>query len=240
MESYSLRPPHLTNGAAFGILSVFLLPGGNGSVCSASKTMEDAGQAAFFIFCMEIINMAWVMLGIAGIFEVVWATCMKCSEGFIKLSCRCSFAGMAVSFFLLARATKTLPLGTAYAVWTGHWRAGLRDRWLHLVQRAGDSRAAHFCCTAAYRHHRSEDHVGMIHTIILPRPARRCAAAILNEPSDVQSVDEPVVYLERPRPSTCPLALAMIFAPDNARDGVVSVKIALIGQRRERDPRADS
>lgn len=119
MESYSLRPPHLTNGAAFGILSVFLLPGGNGSVCSASKTMEDAGRRIFY-FCMEIINMAWVMLGIAGIFEVVWATCMKYSDGFTNLGWSLlAFAGMAVSFFLLARATKTLPLGTAYAVWTG-------------------------------------------------------------------------------------------------------------------------
>ncbi len=64
--------------------------------------------------------MAWVMLGITGIFEVVWATCMKYSEGFTKLSWSLlTFAGMAVSFFLLARATKTLPLGTAYAVWTG-------------------------------------------------------------------------------------------------------------------------
>ena len=52
----------------------------------------------------------------------------------------------------------------------------------------------------------------------------------------MQSVDEPVVYLER-EAEHVPLALAMIFAPDNARDGVVSVKIALIGQRRERDPR---
>ena len=44
---------------------------------------------------------------------------MKCSEGFTKLSWSLlTFAGMA-SFFLLARATKTLPLGTAYAVWTG-------------------------------------------------------------------------------------------------------------------------
>lgn len=64
--------------------------------------------------------MAWVTLGIAGIFEVVWATCMKYSKGFTKLSWSLlAFAGMAVSFFLLARATKTLPLGTAYAVWTG-------------------------------------------------------------------------------------------------------------------------
>ena len=55
--------------------------------------------------------MAWVMLGIAGIFEFVWATCVKYSEGFTKLSWSLlTFAGMAVSFFLLARATKTLPL----------------------------------------------------------------------------------------------------------------------------------
>lgn len=63
--------------------------------------------------------MAWVMLGISGIFEVAWATCMKYLEGFTKLSWSLlTFAGMAASFFLLARATKTLPLGTAYAVWT--------------------------------------------------------------------------------------------------------------------------
>ena len=44
---------------------------------------------------------------------------MKYLEGFTKLSWSLlTFAGMAVSFFLLARATKTLPLGTAYAVWT--------------------------------------------------------------------------------------------------------------------------
>ena len=62
--------------------------------------------------------MAWVTLGIAGIFEVVWATCMKYSEGFTKLSWSLlTFAGMAVS--LLSWAMRTLPVGTAYAVWTG-------------------------------------------------------------------------------------------------------------------------
>lgn len=51
--------------------------------------------------------MAWGMLGIAGIFEVVWATCMKYSEGFTKLSWSLlTFAGMAVSFFLLAARRK--------------------------------------------------------------------------------------------------------------------------------------
>ena len=69
--------------------------------------------------------MAWAMLGIAGIFEVVWATCMKCSEGFTKLNWSLlTFAGMAVSFFLLARATKILPLGAAYAVPTGSGARG--------------------------------------------------------------------------------------------------------------------
>ena len=59
---------------------------------------------------------AWI----AGLFEVAWATFMKFSEGFSKAGWTVlTFAGMAVSFLLLARATKTLPLGTAYAVWTG-------------------------------------------------------------------------------------------------------------------------
>ena len=56
----------------------------------------------------------------AGGLEVFWATFMKLSEGFTKpLYTVLTFAGMAASFLLLARATRTLPLGTAYAVWTG-------------------------------------------------------------------------------------------------------------------------
>lgn len=56
---------------------------------------------------------------IAGIFEVVWATCMKCSEGFTKLSWSLFVCRHGGELFLLARATKILPLGAAYAVWTG-------------------------------------------------------------------------------------------------------------------------
>ena len=112
-----LKLCRLTKDVAFGILSVFLPPGGNGSVCSAPQAIEDAGGRIFYL---EGNIMAWVMLGIAGIFEVVWATCMKYSEAFTKLSWSLlTFAGMAVSFFLLARTAKILPLGTAYAVWTG-------------------------------------------------------------------------------------------------------------------------
>ena len=64
--------------------------------------------------------MAWGILIAAGGLEVCWATFMKLSEGFTKpLYTVLTFAGMAASFLLLARATRTLPLGTAYAVWTG-------------------------------------------------------------------------------------------------------------------------
>ena len=64
--------------------------------------------------------MAWGILIAAGGLEVFWATFMKLSEGFTKpLYTVLTFAGMAARFLLLARATRTLPLGTAYAVWTG-------------------------------------------------------------------------------------------------------------------------
>ncbi len=64
--------------------------------------------------------MAWFFLIIAGIFEVVWATFLKFSEGFSKLGYSiCTIAGMIISFYFLAQATKTLPIGTSYAIWTG-------------------------------------------------------------------------------------------------------------------------
>ena len=64
--------------------------------------------------------MAWLYLGLAGIFEVVWATTMKLSDGFTKWPfVLATLLGMAFSFGFLALATKTLPLSTAYPVWTG-------------------------------------------------------------------------------------------------------------------------
>lgn len=64
--------------------------------------------------------MAWVYLIIAGAFEVVWSTAMKFSEGFTRpLPSLIMVGGMLVSFWLLTLATKALPLGTAYAIWTG-------------------------------------------------------------------------------------------------------------------------
>lgn len=57
---------------------------------------------------------------IAGGLEVFWSTCMKYSEGFTVLKFSVlTVVGMIFSFLFLSQATKSLPLGTAYAVWTG-------------------------------------------------------------------------------------------------------------------------
>ena len=64
--------------------------------------------------------MAWIILIAAGLFEVVWAFSMKQSEGFSRLwPSLVTVAAMAVSLAGLAWAMRTLPLGTAYTVWTG-------------------------------------------------------------------------------------------------------------------------
>ena len=64
--------------------------------------------------------MDWIVLVIAGLFEVAWATGLKYTEGFTRLwPSAWTVAAMAVSLLLLAQALKMLPIGTAYAVWTG-------------------------------------------------------------------------------------------------------------------------
>lgn len=64
--------------------------------------------------------MAWIVIIVAGLFEVVWASAMKQSHGFTRLvPSIVTVAAMLVSFGLLAWAMRVLPLGTAYIVWTG-------------------------------------------------------------------------------------------------------------------------
>ncbi|MFC5372543.1 DMT family transporter [Brevundimonas faecalis] len=64
--------------------------------------------------------MAWILLLFAGLFEIVWAFLMKASEGFTKpWPTVGTIAFMIVSFGLLSMSMKSLPLGTAYAIWTG-------------------------------------------------------------------------------------------------------------------------
>jgi quaternary ammonium compound-resistance protein SugE len=64
--------------------------------------------------------MAWFMLVVAGLFEVLWAFSMKQSQGFTRLiPSVITVVGMLASFGLLALSMRTLPLGTAYTIWTG-------------------------------------------------------------------------------------------------------------------------
>ena len=64
--------------------------------------------------------MAWIYLMIAGMLEIVWAFSMKQSEGFSKLGpSLVTLVAALASFILLALSMKSLPLGTAYTIWTG-------------------------------------------------------------------------------------------------------------------------
>ncbi|WP_426285013.1 quaternary ammonium compound efflux SMR transporter SugE [Luteibacter sp. E-22] len=64
--------------------------------------------------------MYWSILVLAGLFEIAWAVGLKYTEGFTRLvPSLLTGTAMVISIVLLAIATKKLPLGTAYAVWTG-------------------------------------------------------------------------------------------------------------------------
>ncbi|MBK1832807.1 quaternary ammonium compound efflux SMR transporter SugE [Roseibacillus ishigakijimensis] len=64
--------------------------------------------------------MPWILLLLAGLFEIGWAVGLKYTEGFTRpWPTVATLASMAVSVFLLGLAAKSLPIGTAYAVWTG-------------------------------------------------------------------------------------------------------------------------
>ncbi len=69
--------------------------------------------------------MAWTLLVIAGILEIVWAVGLKFTDGWTRLvPSLVTLVALVVSFVLLAQAMRTLPVGTAYAVWTGIGAAG--------------------------------------------------------------------------------------------------------------------
>ena len=79
--------------------------------------------------------MAWVYLIIAGLFEVVWAIALKYADGFTRLwPSAISVAGMIVSVVLLELSLRQLPVGTAYAVWTGIGTVGVAVLGMILFQ----------------------------------------------------------------------------------------------------------
>ena len=105
------------------------------------------GSAREFWICMNggrsderRTGMDWLLLMIAGVFEVVWATGLKYTEGFTRLwPSLGTLCAMAVSMVLLAQALRTIPVGTGYAVWTGIGAAGTAIMGIVLF---GESRQA--------------------------------------------------------------------------------------------------
>lgn len=70
--------------------------------------------------------MPWLLLTLAGLLEIVWAVAMKYSNGWTKLGPSIlTLVAMLASFFLLAKAMKDLPAGTAYSVWVGIGAVGV-------------------------------------------------------------------------------------------------------------------
>ena len=84
--------------------------------------------------------MAWIYLVVAGLFEIGWAIGLKYTEGFTRpLPTALTLASMVISIGLLGLALKTLPVGTAYAVWTGIGTVGTVVLGIALL---GDSASA--------------------------------------------------------------------------------------------------
>lgn len=73
----------------------------------------------------DVVKMQWIFLLIAGLFEVVWAVGLKMSENFSKfVPGAVTIVGLIASMYFLSLSLKELPIGTAYAIWTGIGTAG--------------------------------------------------------------------------------------------------------------------
>ncbi len=84
--------------------------------------------------------MAWFTLVIAGILEVGWAIGLKYSDGFSKpIPSILTVIGMILSFFMLSISLKTLPVGTAYTIWTGIGAIGTAIMGMILFQEPRDT-----------------------------------------------------------------------------------------------------
>ncbi len=91
--------------------------------------------------------MAWTILALAGILEIGWAVGLKYADGFTRpWPSALTIAAMIVSMYLLALAARTLPIGTAYAVWVGIGAAGTAVLGMVLFNEPRD--AARLLCLA--------------------------------------------------------------------------------------------
>ncbi len=82
---------------------------------------------------------SWIMLAAAGLFEIVWAIGLKYTEGFSKpIPTAITVTAMVISMWLLAQAARDLPIGTAYAVWTGIGAVGAAILGIMLFQESAN------------------------------------------------------------------------------------------------------
>ena len=82
---------------------------------------------------------AWIMLGAAGLFEIVWAIGLKYADGFTKpVPSAITITAMVISMLLLAQAVRDLPIGTAYAIWTGIGAVGAALLGIMLFQESAN------------------------------------------------------------------------------------------------------
>jgi quaternary ammonium compound-resistance protein SugE len=89
--------------------------------------------------------MAWLYLFVAGLFEVGWAIGLKYTEGFSRLlPSVLTVASMALSMLLLGLALRDLPVGTAYAIWTGIGAVGTAALGIYLF--SGPATALRLTC----------------------------------------------------------------------------------------------
>ena len=83
--------------------------------------------------------MAWLILFLAGLFEIGWAVGLKYTDGFTRVwPTLGTVAAMIISLGLLGLALRTLPLGTAYAIWTGVGTVGTAVLGMALFQEGAD------------------------------------------------------------------------------------------------------
>ncbi len=86
------------------------------------------------------VDMAWVYLLVAGGFEIVWATGLKYTDGFSRLWPSVgTVAAMSVSMVFLALALRAIPIGTAYAIWTGIGAVGVAIMGIMLFNEPRDA-----------------------------------------------------------------------------------------------------
>jgi quaternary ammonium compound-resistance protein SugE len=89
-------------------------------IVAATKVLPLLPQAGTTLILSERREMTWLILVVAGIFEIAWAIGLKYTEGFTRLwPTLATVSAMAVSLGMLGIAMRTIPVGTAYAVWTG-------------------------------------------------------------------------------------------------------------------------